>query len=347
MTATRAAASLPGPVIDVHAHAAVPAAFGIAAGQPGFAEARAVEDETFGARARELNEEQLVRVLPLLSDLATRFAAMDRMGVDIQLLSPSPVHYHDWAAAPLSEKITRTVNEGMAQQCLDGGGRLVGLGTVPLHHPDVATAELTRAVTELGLRGVEISTSAAGRELADPDFEPFWARAEELGALVFIHPWGCSLGARLNQHYLANVVGQPVETTLALSHIIFSGLLDRRPELRILAAHGGGYLPQYIGRSDHAWQVRDDCRTPQAAPSEYLRRLYFDSLVYEPRALQTLIAAAGAGHVLLGTDFPFDMGVDDPLTRLDAVTSLTPEQGAAIAGATAAGLLGVEQRAGV
>jgi aminocarboxymuconate-semialdehyde decarboxylase len=188
---------------------------------------------------------------------------------------------------------------------------------------------------------VEISTSAGGRELSHPDFERFWACVERLEALVFIHPWGCTLGHRLDRHYLANVVGQPVETTLALSHLIFSGLLDRRPGLRILSSHGGGYLPYYTGRADHAWAVRPDARTPQRPPSEYLRQIFFDSLVYDPSVLAALIARAGAERVLLGTDYPFDMGVEDPLERLAAVPGLSAQDTALIRGRTAAGLLGL------
>jgi aminocarboxymuconate-semialdehyde decarboxylase len=331
----------PVPVVDVHAHALVLPAHELALAEPAAAEARAVEAATFGAAAMDVNRRQIDRILPLLTELDPRLGRMDRMGVDVQLVSPSPQHYHEWADAATSARLSRVVNEGVAELCARRPDRLVGLGLVPLHHPALAAGELTHAVTALGLRGVEISTSAGGRELSDPALEPFWARAEELGALVFIHPWGCTLGHRLDEHYLANVVGQPVETTLALSHLIFSGLLDRRPGLRILAAHGGGYLPYYTGRSDHAWEVRADARTPQRRPSEYLRRLYFDGLVYDPQSLAALIARVGAGQVMLGTDYPFDMGVEDPLDRLAAVPGLPRRDAALIRGGTAAALLGI------
>jgi aminocarboxymuconate-semialdehyde decarboxylase len=202
---------------------------------------------------------------------------------------------------------------------------------------------LRLAVGELGLRGVEIPTSAGGRELSDPALEPFWSEAEALGALVFIHPWGCSLGVRLNQHYLANVVGQPVETTLALSHVIFSGLLDRHPTLKLLAAHGGGYLPFYIGRSDQAWHVRPESHMSQRRPSEYLRRIFYDSLVFQPAALAVLVAQVGAGQVLLGTDFPFEMGISDPLAWL-AEAPLGDAGHELVRGANAARLLGLATR---
>lgn len=327
------------PVVDVHAHALVLPAHEIALAAPASADARAVEAVTFGAQAMDVNRRQIGRILPLLTDLDARLGEMDRMGVDVQLVSPSPQHYHEWADAPTSGRLSRLVNEGIAELCARRPDRLVGLGLAPLHHPALAVEELTHAVTALGLRGVEISTSAGGRELSDESLAGFWARAEELQALVFIHPWGCTLGHRLDQHYLANVVGQPVETTLALSHLIFSGLLDRHPRLRILSSHGGGYLPYYTGRPDHAWAVRPDARTPQRRPSDYLKRLYFDGLVYEPEILAALIARVGPQQVMLGTDYPFDMGVDDPLARLDAVLGLSSEDAALIRGATAAGLL--------
>jgi aminocarboxymuconate-semialdehyde decarboxylase len=177
---------------------------------------------------------------------------------------------------------------------------------------------LEDAVTGCGLRGVEISSHAPGVELSDQRLEPFWARAEELGAVVFLHPFGCTLDERLDRFYLANTVGQPVENAVALSHLIFSGVLDRHPRLRVLAAHGGGYLPTYLGRSDHAWHVRPEARGCQRPPSEYLSRLYFDSLVHSPGALRALVAAAGAERVLLGSDYPFDMGVTDPVQRVEA-----------------------------
>jgi aminocarboxymuconate-semialdehyde decarboxylase len=332
------------PTIDVHAHAVVPAALRHN-GNPSARLHQQREAATFGAESVAVNEAQIKRIAPLLTDPDARLQAMDAMAVAIQLVSPSPVHYHEWADLELARQIATEVNDGMVQVCAARPERLIGLGTVPVHHPELASAELTRVISDLGLRGVEISTSAGDRELADPALEEFWATAEALGALIFIHPWGCSLGARLDRHYLANVVGNPVETTLALSHIIFSGLLDRHPGLRIIAAHGGGYLPFYIGRSDHAWQHRPDSRIPARAPSEYLRRLYFDSLVYEPTALRALVARAGAGQVLLGSDFPFDMGVEDPVARLEAADGLSDDDREAIRGRTAAGLLGLTANA--
>jgi aminocarboxymuconate-semialdehyde decarboxylase len=328
-------------VVDVHAHTIVPAALQLVDGHPELAAAREREARMLGAPSVAANQQMLAQAGPLLVDLERRLQAMDAAGVDVQLVSPSPAHYHDWTDDVLARTATRAVNEGVASLCAQRPDRLTGLGVAPLHAPEVAEAAVVEAMTDLGLRGVEISTAAPGHELGDDVYEAFWARAEELGALVFIHPWGCTLGERLDRHYLYNVVGQPVETTVALSHIIFSGLLDRRPRLRILAAHGGGYLPFYPSRADHAWRVRPEVTTPERPPSEELRRLYFDSLVYEPEMLGQLIERVGADRVLMGSDFPFDMGDSDPVAHVRAVPGLDAGKRAAILGGNAAELLGL------
>ncbi|GAA3398601.1 amidohydrolase family protein [Cryptosporangium minutisporangium] len=326
------------PAIDLHAHALVGPAEGLMIDEPALAAARAAEARAAGAESSAVNREQIATITPLLADPVRRLAAMDEAGLDIQVVSPMPIH-HYWAERPLAERYARAVNEGIVAHCAAAPGRLLGLGTVPLQHPDLAVAELTRAM-ELGLKGVEVSTYVAGRELSDPAFEEFWARAEELGAVVFVHPWGCTLGERLDLAYLSNTIGNPLETTLALSRLIFSGLLDRRPGLRLVAAHGGGYLPVYSSRADHAWEARRDARTCAERPSEYLRRIWYDSLVYTGEALDRLVGAVGADRVVLGSDYPFDMGVSDPLDRL-ALADLDAAQIDAIRGGNAAELLGL------
>jgi aminocarboxymuconate-semialdehyde decarboxylase len=326
--------------VDVHAHTIVPEIFPLTAGQPGYRDEQDQQLRTFGRESVERNAKLAAGdYAPLLSDMGSRLKAMDAAGIDIQAVSVIPTQYHYWADRALASEIVSAVNEHIAAMAREQPDRLVGLATVALQHPDLAAAQLTEAVRRLGLRGAEISTSAAGRDFSDPFFEPFFAAAAELGAFVFIHPWGCSLGERLSSWYLGNIIGQPAETTLALSHLIFGGVLDRHPDLIVCAAHGGGYLPQYIGRADHAYSVRRESATMKRPPSAYLHQLYFDSLVYTPGTARQLIDVAGAGHVLIGTDYPFDMGVTDPLTRLDAVPGLSGEERAAITGGTAARLL--------
>lgn len=325
------------PVVDFHGHLAVPAADALVAGTPGFAAELAAEQRAHSPESLSVNRAQLRQLAGKLTSVPERLADLDAMDVDIQVVGPMPMH-HYWADEDLAGRLAHTVNEAVAAHCAEAPERLFGLGSVPLQHPALAVELLEWAVTGLGLYGVSVSTTVDGRELADPAHDPVWAKAEELGAVVFVHPWGCSLGERLTTRYLGNTVGQPVETTVALSHLIFTGVLDRFPGLKLVAAHGGGYLPTYVGRSDHAWQVREDARGCAEPPSAYLRRMWFDALVYTPRALCHLVEEVGADRVVLGTDHPFDMGVSDPLARLDAA-GLAPAERAAIAGGNALDLL--------
>jgi aminocarboxymuconate-semialdehyde decarboxylase len=204
----------------------------------------------------------------------------------------------------------------------------------------MAVAELERCVNDLGMRGVEISTNVNGAELSEPRLEKFFARVEELDVLIFIHPAAFTHPDRFRKHYFINLIGHPVESTLAISQLIFGGVLDRHPGLKICIAHGGGYLPAYAGRMDHGYHARADSREglPQP-PSVYLKRLYFDTMVFDPDQIAYLAAKYGADHVLLGTDYPFDMGEADPVGLIESVTTLSAEDRRAIRGLNAAQLL--------
>lgn len=326
-------------VIDLHAHIVSPEAERLVADCPEKKGELDAAVRFMGRESAEVNVCQIKELGPKLTVVAERLAAMDNMGVDVQVISPSPSQYYHWAEVELAGALVRAQNEHIAATCEQYAGRLAGLGAIALQHPESAVRQLRYAVKELGLYGVEVSTWIAGRDLADPAFEAFWAAADELGCIVFVHPWGTSLGERLNQHYLANIVGQPIETTIALSHLIFSGALDRHPGVKIVAAHGGGYLPSYIGRSDHAFAARSDSRKMARKPSEYLKQIYIDSLVYTPEALRHLIAEAGAEQIVVGTDYPFDMGHYDPSGLVHSVPELTQAQREAILGHTAERLL--------
>lgn len=263
------------------------------------------------------------------------------VGVDVQVVSPAPSEYHYWADEARAADIVAATNEGVAALCARHPDRLVGLGSVALQHPALGADQLCHAVGELGLAGAVIGTQAGGADFSAARYAPLWAAAEELGAVLFVHPWGCTLGERLARSYLMNIVGNPIETTVALAHLIFGGVLDRHPGLRVVAAHGGGYLPFSPARADHAWRVvREDSHTSAEPPSAYLRRLWFDSVVHDPRLLGHLIDNVGADRVVLGTDYPFDMGQDDPVGALAEVAALSAEDRAAIAGGNAAALLG-------
>ncbi len=319
--------------VDVHAHCLLPGIEALVAGDERLEAQRALELRRNGAASQEASGAMVRAAWPSLTVLEQRLADMDAAGVDVQVVSPSPSQYHYWADPDLARTIAVVANRGVAELVATAPQRLAGFGLVPLQHPDLLVAALDDAL-DRGLVGVEISSHAPGVELSDERLDPFWARAAATGAALFLHPFGCTLDERLDRFYLANTVGQPVENAVALSHLIFSGVLDRHPDLRVVAAHGGGYLPTFLGRSDHAWEVRPEARGCADRPSTYVRRLWFDSLVHSPAALRALVDAAGADRVLLGSDHPFDMGVPDPLARLDAA-GLSAGERAAIASGNA------------
>lgn len=269
------------------------------------------------------------------------------MGINFQVISPSPSQYYYWAEVDLAKQLVAAQNGSIAFLCAQHPDRLAGLGNIALQHAELALEQLTHCVKSLGLRGVEISSAVSGVDLADQRFEKFWAKAEELDCVVFLHPWGCSLGERLNQHYLANIIGQPIETTVAISKLIFGGVLDRYPRVKICAAHGGGYLPSYIGRSDWAYRVRAESRGMKRKPSEYLRQIYFDTVVYTPEGLRHLIEQVGATQVVLGTDYPFDMGFYDVHGLISSVPGLAEQERDLILGGNAARLCSLKSYRGV
>jgi len=322
--------------IDVHCHVLTLAVEQLVATHPRRLAEPAAMLASMGEESVVHNQSvMLPKAFAGLTSIEQRLRDMDAMGVDMQVISPSPNQYYYWAEPELASEIVRLQNQHIAEVCAKHPARLAGLGTVALQHPELAARQLLDAVNVLGLKGVEISTSVEGRELDDAALAPFWAAAQSTGAVVFIHPFGTTLGERTRSHYLSNTIGQPLETTLALSRLIFSGTLDRYPGLRLLAAHGGGYLPMYSGRSDHAFKVRPEAAKTVRRPSEYLREIHFDSLVYEPGALRQLIDNVGASQVLLGTDYPYDMGHDEPQELLRLLPGAQEAEQAAVLGQNA------------
>ena len=333
------------PTVDVHAHVLLPALQQLVAeaDPAGFGAQQELEVRRNGPESMAASGKMIKERWPQLTDLNRRLVDMDAQGVDVQLVSPSPSHFYYFAGEELSLELARRTSQAVREYVDRAPDRLNGLGLVPLQHPSLMVEALEHAVLECGLLGVEIGSFAATPgmerstvELSDPRLEPFWSRAEELGALVFLHPFGCSLDERLDRFYLANTVSQPAENAAALSHLIFSGVLDRHPGLKVLAAHGGGYLPTKLGRSDHAWKVRPEARGCAGPPSSYLKRLYFDSLVHSPEELRALVAAAGPEQVLLGSDYPFDMGSDLPVDEVQAAGLPAGDEASVLAGNAAA-----------
>jgi len=276
-----------------------------------------------------------------LVSVEARIAEMDREGVDVQAVSLYVGQYHYWAERELSADVVRIQNRALAEICATHPKRLVGLGGVSLHIPELAVEQVAEAVKLHGFPGFMVTGSVLGEEISAPRFDPFWTKAQELNCVIFIHPRSFVEGAKRFQGAgsLGNTVGNPLETTVALSHMIFSGFLDRFPRLKLVAAHGGGYLPSYIGRSDNCHAVDPHCRQMEKKPSEYLKQLYFDTLVYSPRVLRHLIDQVGADRIVMGTDYPFPVASRDPLGDVAAVSELGESEREAILGATAARLL--------
>ncbi len=337
------------PTVDVHAHVLLPALQQmVAEADPeGFGAQQSLEVLRHGADSMAISGRMVKERWPQLTDLDRRLSDMDAQGVDVQLVSPSPSHFYYFAGEGLSLQVAKAANQAVREFVDRAPERLNGLGLVPLQHPALMVEALEHAVLECGLLGVEIGSFAATPgsperstvELSDPRLEPFWSRAEELGAVIFLHPFGCSLDERLDRFYLANTVSQPAENAVALSHLIFSGVLDRHQGLKVLAAHGGGYLPTTLGRSDHAWKVRPEAHGCAQPPSSYLKKLYFDSLVHSAGELRALVAAAGPEQVLLGSDYPFDMGSERPVAEvIEAQLSARDEASVLTGNAAALGI---------
>jgi aminocarboxymuconate-semialdehyde decarboxylase len=298
------------------------------------------------ALTREVNVKQMKDREPKLSTVEVRLKDMDRMGIDIQAVSPAPNQCSYWAEPGLGLEISRMVNDRLAEIVATWPGRFVALGTVPLQNVDMAVAELERCVKELGLHGVEINPNVNGMDLTDPrlKLEKFFAKVQELGVVIFMHPLGFTQGERLMDHYFNNVIGNPLETSVAVSHLIFDGVMERHPKLKIVLPHAGGYLAHYWARMDHAYRARPDCHTIiKKTPTSYLRKFYFDTITFDRDMLRHLIDKWGDEHVLLGTDYPYDMGEVDPVGLIESVARLGRAEKDRIMGGNAARLLGIKR----
>ena len=322
--------------IDVHAHCFVPDAVALLDDQrrapllaPGFSTTR--EDRLLQAES---------------ANVERRLSLMDAQAIDMEVLSITPFWYGDPRDA--SAAIVRLQNERLAELCASHPGRFAAFATVSLQYPDLAVTELEHAVRSLGLRGAAIGAHVNGIDFSDRRFHPVWAKAEELGAVLLIHPTEFGIAdfdKRLaGNGVLANTVGNPLSTTIALQHLIFEGTLDRFPGLKLLAVHGGGYLPSYAARSDHICRVAagscNDSIRLEKKPSEYLKQIYYDSLVFTAEGLRHLVAEVGAGQVMLGTDAPYPWE-SHPVDHVMNTPGLSDSERMAILGGNAARLLGL------
>jgi aminocarboxymuconate-semialdehyde decarboxylase len=306
--------------IDVHAHCVVPEALAL-----------------LGLTLQDQRGPGIDEVGP------RRIREMDAQGIDMEALSINPQWYR--AERDLAAQVVRVQNERLAEFCAAYPDRFVAFASVALQYPDLAVQQLVDAVKKLGLRGAAVGGSVAGEEFSHPKFHPFWAKAEELGSLIFIHPQSTpDLAPRLKGNgWLANTIGNPLDTTIALSHLIFEGTLDRFPRLKICSAHGGGYLPSYAARSDNSLRVAPDKDTGvklKKKPTEYLRKMYYDTLVFTSEALRHLAAEVGSSQLVIGTDHPIPWQAK-AVDHILKAPGFSNAERRAMLGGTAAKLLGI------
>jgi aminocarboxymuconate-semialdehyde decarboxylase len=279
-----------------------------------------------------------------LTSIEQRLKDMDKMGIDVQAISTSPMQYYYRIEPDLGRQTSRLINENLAKIVEAHPDRFVALATLPMQEPSLAVAELEYCMKDLGFRGMEIGTNIRKVELSDERFNPLWAKAEALGAVIFLHPSGFTDTSRMKEHFLTNVIGNPLDTTFALSHIVFGGVLERYPKLKFVAAHGGGYLGHYSARMDHAYRVRPECHDYiKRPPSYYMKKIYYDTMVFGETQLEHLVNLWGADHVVIGTDYPYDMGYYKPVDFVNGA-NLTREQKEQIIGGNGAKLLGLKRK---
>ena len=330
--------------IDMHCHLHNPAVEALVA--PVFAVEREPGIRFQNPQSREVNRLQGERVrAQIMPDvIERRLKDMDLMGVDVQAISTAPFHLNYWLEPELALKASRLVNDTIAEVVNQHPDRFVGLGHVPLQSEDLAVEMLVRGVKELGFRGVEIGTNVAGKEVSR-GLDRFWAKVQELDVVVFMHPNGFTGGERLSDHYFNNVIGNPLDTTVALGHLVFDGILEKFPKLKILSAHGGGYISHYPARMDHVFAARADGHAVlKRRPRSSLAKVYFDTIVFDREQLRHLVNLWGADHIVVGTDYPYDMGSYDPHGLLDESKFLKKVDREAIKGGNAARLLKLSKK---
>lgn len=324
--------------IDFHSHVIPETIIAAMAADP---KRYATTIEKHGGRRWFVRGKVRIELTPEFHTTEGKVESMDRKGIDIAVISPGPqIFFHN---LPESQGVeaARIVNDGIAQIVAGKPDRLRGMAGLPMQHPDAAVAELERVHREYGFKAVEIATTAPGGEVADPRYRGLLRRAAELKMTLFAHPNNVGATGRLDCYYLTNLIGNPLDSTIMVANLIFSGALDEIPDLRMLLAHGGGFAPYQIGRFVHGHTVRPEARAHTASsPKDLLKRFYFDTIVHDPQVLRFLIDLVGADHIVLGTDAPFDMGDDHPLDLLDRVPRLTQAERDHICCHTARQLLG-------
>jgi aminocarboxymuconate-semialdehyde decarboxylase len=268
-------------------------------------------------------------------------ANLDATKVDIMSVSPAPFLMFDYLDGPTAYDACQIQNDAIAQAVARYPDRLVGMGIVPMQDAKLAVKEAQRLAGELGMPGIEIRSNMNGMYLGDKSLWPFWEAAESLDVLVFVHPDQPIIGEdKLGEYYLGNLVGNPIETTRSIADVVFSGLLEAYPKLKICFAHAGGTVPYIRGRFEHGYQVRTEPKAKiKRPPSEYIKLLYFDTITHWEPALEFLVNTVGADHVVVGSDYPFDMGPAEPVRFVEGVPGISAEDKKKILGENAIRLL--------
>jgi aminocarboxymuconate-semialdehyde decarboxylase len=335
----RRAARSPRPiVIDIHAHVTVPEVIAFARGH--VVATHTPYDPRMTKEMIEEAERWIADNRRRMSDISLRIADMDRTGVDIQVLSSSTVVQNtNWADAETGLKMDRLCNDRLAELVAAHPDRFVALGGVPLQSPAHAIVELERCMKQLRFKGIQISSTAGDVELGAASLRPFWARVQELGAVVYLHPAG-NLDKRFVPHQFWNSIGQPFEETMAMAALIHDGVMDEFPDLKICIAHGGGYLPYYVGRLDRNYKEKPQTRVQMTrTPSEYLRLFHYDTCVYNVDILEYLVHKVGAGRIVIGSDYP--VGEEFPIKFVRQSRKISAEDKEKIVWKNAAKMFGL------
>ena len=325
--------------VDLHSHVIPPAIIDAARADP----------ERFGVKIEERDGKlqldrpghRSIEVLQAFHDVEAKIESMDRMKLDISAISVAPPAFFYSLPPENGLAAARLCNDGIAQMVAKYPARLRGMATLPMQDPDAAIAELERVVKEYKFKAVEVGTTVEGKQLADPRFRTVLKTIEQLGCFLFAHPYTCIAKGGMDAYNLMILMGYPLDTTIMLAHLMLSGAIDDLPKLRILLAHGGGFMPYQIGRFAHGYRthgyLREQCKT---SPDELLNRLYFDALVHDAPTVRYLVDKVGADHVVIGTDHPYDSGPEYPVAEIEKVPGLSAAQRDHICGQTALTLLG-------
>ncbi|WMS41403.1 amidohydrolase family protein [Acuticoccus sp. MNP-M23] len=329
-------------IIDAHTHTLCPAVNAMVADHIGPESIPYQRD--MSAESKAADKAQFAELSDKFNNIERRLADMAAMGVDFQVVAPAPGQQHYWAPPALLAEVSRAQNEHVVAMVAKAPDKFAGIGTLPLTDPEASVAEIAWGV-KAGLRAFQIDTRADTRELSDRALDPVYDALQSHGAGLMIHPLGFSDGARLSPFFMVNSVAQPLEELIAFNHLVFGGVLERFAKLKVYIPHGGGFAPSYIGRFDHTWKVRPEvrCLSPEP-PSHYLKRLTFDTCVFRPDDVARLVALVGAERVMLGSDYPFDMGDTDPVGTLRAA-GLTEAECATIQSGVAAAFFNLDAAA--